>query len=65
MWQNEASWDRVLRVVLGVALLAFYFGAGHAWWALIGVVFLGTGLAGFCPLYRLFRFSTREGPSGA
>ena len=64
MWQNEASWDRGLRVVLGLGLLAFYFAGGHAWWALIGLIPLLTGLFGFCPLYRVFGFSTREQRTG-
>lgn len=65
MWQNEATWDRVLRVFLGLGLLAFYVLGGHAWWALVGLVPLATGLAGFCPLYRALSFSSRPRSSGA
>ncbi|MEW5871594.1 MAG: DUF2892 domain-containing protein [Chloroflexota bacterium] len=61
---NEASWDRIVRVVLGVVL--FYLGWGMAatgWDILlmvVGAVLLLTGLLGFCPLYFLFKFSTRR-----
>ena len=55
---NEAGWDRALRVVLGVALLALVFVGPHTAWGLIGLVPLLTGLFGFCPLYRVFGVST-------
>jgi hypothetical protein len=58
---NEGTLDRVLRVVVGVALLALFFAfpdAGWHWFALIGLVPLITGLVGTCPLYMLFGMST-------
>ncbi len=55
---NEASWDRIIRVVLGIVLL--YLGlAGVVTGGLgivldvIGVVLLLTGMVGFCPLYAV------------
>lgn len=61
---NEASWDRFIRVGLGIVLL--YLGWGGVVTGLAGVIlqYLGfvpllTGLVGWCPLYALFRFSTR------
>ena len=50
--RNEGSLDRIVRVVLGIALLA-YAAVAHNWLGLIGIVPLATGLVGFCPLYRL------------
>jgi hypothetical protein len=41
---NEGKVDRIVRVVIGIALL--------------GVVALLTGLVGSCPLYTLFGLST-------
>ena len=59
---NEGSVDRVLRVVVGLALLVWFFvdqGAGFWHYAkLIGIVPLATGLLGSCPLYSLLGVST-------
>lgn len=61
---NEAMWDRIVRIVLGIALLYLGFGgvvAGGLGTALgiIGFVPLLTGLIGWCPLYSLLRISTK------
>lgn len=58
MQHNEASWDRIFRIVLGLALLALVVVGPKTLWGLTGLVFLGTGLMGFCPLYRIFGMST-------
>ena len=66
MKANENGIDRMLRVVLGVALLIASFvwlgaSAGEITGiiaAVIGAVLLITGLAGFCPAYRLVGLST-------
>ncbi len=62
---NEAGWDRVLRVVLGGALLYLGWagvvsGGPGVVLGIVGVILLLTGLVGWCPLYRLFRISTRQ-----
>lgn len=57
MKSNVGSLDRVLRLLLGLAL----FGAGlffQSWWGLVGLVPFVTGLLGFCPAYRLLGRST-------
>jgi hypothetical protein len=61
---NEAMWDRVVRVVLGLLLL--YLGWGGmviGGWGLalkiIGFIPLITGIIGWCPLYSLFKVSTK------
>ncbi len=53
---NEGTVDRVVRVVLGAALLAMVFMGPRTWLGWIGVVPLVTGLVGFCPLYWLIGF---------
>ena len=58
MMTNEASLDRIFRVVLGVVLLALVFVGPRTPWGLLGLVPLATGLAGFCPLYRLVGIDT-------
>lgn len=62
---NEANWDRIARVVLGIILI--YMGLGGVVGGALGIVldilgavFVLTGLVGFCPLYTLFKFSTRK-----
>jgi hypothetical protein len=56
--QNEGSVDRVLRVALGIVLLALTVVGPRTPWGFIGFLPLITGLTGFCPLYRVLRFST-------
>lgn len=59
MYRNIGTLDRLLRIVAGIALLTFALaGERTTRWALIGVIPLGTGLAGHCPLYQLLRIST-------
>lgn len=60
MSKNVGSIDRILRVVIGAALLAFAFmsGSPYAWVGYIGVVPILTALIGSCPLYSLIGVST-------
>lgn len=67
---NEASWDRALRIVLGLALL--YLGwtgtvGGTLGWIfkIGGFVPLVTGIVGWCALYAVFGISTHERAQGA
>jgi hypothetical protein len=58
---NEANWDRIGRVVLALVLFVAGLsmgGFGGVLAIVFGVVFLVTGIVGFCPLYRLFGMST-------
>lgn len=59
---NEGTLDRALRILAGLALLAWFFldqGAGFWHYAkLIGIVPLVTGLLGNCPVYSIFGVST-------
>ena len=61
---NEGGVDRIVRVVLGIALLALgLFWAQAPWnWVLdiVGVIALVTGVIGFCPLYALLGFHTNK-----
>lgn len=56
--RNEHRIDRILRVVLGLALLSLVFVGPKTLWGLIGVVPLFTGGLGICPLYSLVGLST-------
>ncbi len=54
---NVGGIDRILRIVVGLALVGWALMGGPVW-AWIGVVPLGTGLVGFCALYPLLGIST-------
>lgn len=59
---NIGNTDRILRIVVGLALLAWFFldsGAGFWHYAkLIGIVPLLTAAIGSCPVYSLLGLST-------
>ncbi len=56
--QNQATVERVIRVVAGVVLLSLVFVGPQTLFGLVGLVPLVTGLLGSCPIYTLFGFST-------
>lgn len=58
MVTNEAGWDRALRVIVGLALLALVVVGPQSWWGLVGLVPLLTGALGHCPLYQLVGLNT-------
>jgi len=51
--KNVGSLDRVLRVVLGIVLIALVFVGPKTPWGWIGLIPLVTGLLRTCPLYSL------------
>ena len=55
---NEGTIDRVIRVVVGIAILALTVVGPKTLWGLIGLVPLITGLVGTCPLYSILGLST-------
>lgn len=62
MKKNVGTVDRWVRIVLGVALLSLivFLSGGIRWIGLIGLIPLLTGIAGYCPLYSLFKISTNK-----
>lgn len=58
MKANVGGIDRILRIVLGAALILWAAVLGGPVWAWIGIVPLATGLIKFCPLYPLLGMST-------
>lgn len=59
--KNVGGIDRVLRIVIGLALLAGFFlnaDGAYRWAYLIGIVPLATGLLSTCPLYSILGLST-------
>lgn len=63
MKPNEGPLDRIIRAVIGIALLAVSFAlAAPLKWVLlaIGAVALITAATGFCGLYKLLGISTMK-----
>lgn len=58
MTRNEGKIDRILRVIVGLALLSIVFVGPQTMWGLIGIVPLATGLIGTCPIYSIFGIRT-------
>jgi hypothetical protein len=58
MKSNVGGIDKILRIVAGLALIAWALMGGPVW-AWIGVVPLATGLIGWCPVYPLLGMNTR------
>jgi hypothetical protein len=63
MTTNVAMADRIVRIVIGIALIAFalnyfYPDTGYNWIGWIGVVPIMTAIFGTCPLYSVVGMST-------
>ena len=54
---NEGKIDRIIRVILGVAIIAWGVMANN-WLGAIGLIPLGTAAIGFCPLYAILKINT-------
>lgn len=54
---NEGNTDRIIRVILGIAIAAagLYF---QSWLGLLAIIPLATAAIGWCPLYSLFGINT-------
>ena len=68
MVRNEGTVDRVVRVVLGVLLIAAWAfgwltGTPAVVLGVLGIVLVGTGAVGFCALYKVFGVSTCPVPA--
>jgi hypothetical protein len=55
---NAGTADRVVRVLIGLAILSLAFVGPRTPWAWLGLIPLATGLVGWCPLYTLLGIST-------
>lgn len=54
---NMGRNDRVIRTIIGLAIIGFGIGYG-SWWGLIGLIPLITAITARCPLYVPFGIST-------
>ena len=60
---NIGTPDRIVRILVGVALLVWFFvdgGAGAFHWAkaVVGIIAIATAAINFCPLYRMLGLKT-------
>jgi membrane protein implicated in regulation of membrane protease activity len=55
---NVGTTDRLLRIVVGLVLIALVFVGPKTLWGWIGVIPLVTGLLRTCPVYSLLGFNT-------
>lgn len=58
MASNVGGIDRILRIAIGLVLIALAATGTVGWWGWLGIVPLATGAIGWCPPYALFGFST-------
>lgn len=63
MTTNESTLDRGIRAIVAIVAFVAAFAVGISSFlgivlAAVGVIMAITAVAGFCPLYRVFGFST-------
>ena len=58
MKPNIGKVERIVRVVVGVGILALAFVGPRTPWAYLGILPLLSGLVGWCPPYALLGIST-------
>lgn len=55
---NVGSADRILRIIVGIVLIALVFVGPKTPWGWIGIIPLATGFLRTCPLYSLLGIKT-------
>ena len=58
MNRNIGTIDRVLRILVGVVLIALTLNGTIGWWGWLGVIPLLTGLVRTCPAYSVLGVNT-------
>jgi hypothetical protein len=58
MSKNVGTVDRVIRLVVGIVLIALVFVGPQTPWGWIGIIPLATAVIGWCPAYRLLGLRT-------
>ncbi|MGM0481499.1 MAG: YgaP family membrane protein [Pseudomonadota bacterium] len=56
---NVGGIDRILRALIGLAIIVWSLQAGNLWW-ILGAVILGTAVFKICLLYKLIGVSTEK-----
>ncbi|BCN94041.1 membrane protein [Thiomicrorhabdus immobilis] len=55
---NVGTLDRIIRIVLGLALIALTYTGIIGAWGYIGIIPLATGILRWCPLYTIIDIQT-------
>lgn len=58
MKTNVGGIDRILRIAVGLVLIALTLMGTIGAWGWLGLVLVGTAAIGFCPLYPLIGLNT-------
>jgi hypothetical protein len=58
MKANVGNTDRIIRIIVGLALIALAVTGVIGWWGLLGIVPLVAGVVRFCPLYSVLGIKT-------
>jgi len=56
--KNVGTTDQIIRVALGLILIALVFVGPQTQWGWIGVILFATGTMNWCPMYIILRRST-------
>ncbi len=59
MKHNVGGIDRILRIIVGLAVIGWGIYAQN-WWGAIGIIPLFTGAIGWCPAYLPFGLSSNK-----
>lgn len=63
MLNNVGTADRIIRIVVGLAVLSLVFVGPKTPWAWLGLIPLLTGVTGRCLLYSALKVSTKPRPA--
>ena len=58
MKKNIGGVERIVRVIVGISVLALAFLGPKSPWAYLGILPIVTGLVGWCPAYALLGIRT-------
>jgi hypothetical protein len=56
---NIGKTDRIIRVIIGIVIIAIGL-LSHSWWGAIGILPILTAVFGFCGLYIPFKINTAK-----
>jgi len=62
MVKNIHSIERVVRVLVGLAVVSLVFIGPQSPWGWLGLIPIATGLIGWCPPYAMLGISTCKKP---
>lgn len=62
MTKNIGPVEKIVRVIIAVVLFSLFFllDGNNKYFALLGIVPLGTALLGYCPLYSLLGIKKKK-----